>query len=131
VNVIEGGAMQANPICYWELASHDAGKTVEFLRQVFDWQFTYDANTTIYELPAGAAASAFAGGGVFTLRKARLPFLTIYIKVDDIEARARRIVELGGYLVEPPFEITGGARICLFNEPSGVTLAMWQPPLAR
>ncbi|MBU0984356.1 MAG: hypothetical protein KKA42_10835, partial [candidate division Zixibacteria bacterium] len=27
--------------------------------------------------------ACFAGGGVFTLRKAKLPFLTIYIRVDD------------------------------------------------
>jgi len=32
--------------------------------------------------------------------------------------------EQGGYIVEPPFEIASGSKICLFNEPSGVTLAM-------
>lgn len=51
--------MKANPIVWWELASHDAEKTSDFLK------------------------------------KSKLPF-----------------------------EIPGGSRICLFNEPSGVTLAM-------
>lgn len=27
--------MQKNPVCYWELASHDAEATVEFLKKVF------------------------------------------------------------------------------------------------
>lgn len=118
--------MQPNPVVWWELASHDAQATAEFLEQAFDWKFEYDANTTIFHMPAGESARAFAGGGVFTLRKAKLPFLTIYIAVDDIDARAQRIQELGGHIVEGPFDIFEGTRICLFNEPSGVTLAMIQ-----
>lgn len=113
-----------NPVVYWELASHDAASSVAFLSQLLGWEFTYDEQTTIYDLPAGGVSGDFAGGGVFTLKKARLPFLTIYIRVDDIEAKARRVEELGGLITVPITEIPGGSRICLFNEPSGVTLAM-------
>jgi predicted enzyme related to lactoylglutathione lyase len=113
-----------NPVVYWELASHDAEKTVDFLRKVFGWSAEYDQKSTIYEFPAGEARQAFAGGGVFTLRRAKLPFLTVYLKVKDIEDKARLVKENGGFIVEEPFEISPGTRICLFNEPSGVTLAM-------
>ena len=113
-----------NPVVYWELASHDAAKTVDFLCRVFDWSPEYDAKSTIYEFPAGEAGQAFSGGGVFTLRRAKLPFLTMYLKVEDIEAKAKLVEKHGGYIVEAPFEISPGTRICLFNEPSGVTLAM-------
>ena len=118
--------MSKNPVVYWELASHDAKATSEFLRQVFDWQIEYDAESGIFEIPAADDASQFAGGGVFTLRKAKLPFLTMYIRVDDIDAKARRIEELGGLIVIAPFDISSRSRICLFNEPSGVTLGMLQ-----
>ena len=67
---------------------------------------------------------ALMGGEVFTLKKAKLPFLTLYIQVDDINEKTKLIEELGGFILEPPFEIPSGSRICLFNEPSGVTLAM-------
>jgi predicted enzyme related to lactoylglutathione lyase len=66
------------------------------------------------------------GGGVFTLQNAKLPFLTIYIRVDDLDAKAKLIEESGGFLVIPPRDLPSGSRICLFNEPSGVTLAMIQ-----
>ena len=69
---------------------------------------------------------AFGGGGVFTLRKAKLPFMCLYICVDDIEAKAKLVEEAGGLIVEAPFEIQSGTKICLFNEPSGVTFAMIQ-----
>ena len=119
--------MQNNPICFWELASHDAEKSVQFFKNVFGWEFNYDENTTIHELPAGESSAKFWGGGIFSLQKAKLPFLTIYILVDNINEMITRIEEEGGHIVEPNFELPTGSRICLFNEPSGVTFAMLQP----
>lgn len=118
--------MHNNPVVYWELASHYADVTVDFLRKVFDWEFEYDPSTTIYEMSTSETPHAFNGGGVFTLRRAKLPFLTLYIRVEDIEAKVRLILENKGFIVEGPIAIPGGAKICLFNEPSGVTLAMIQ-----
>lgn len=119
--------MQKNPVIYWEIASNDAEKSVKFMNEVFDWDFKYDEKTTIHEFLAGDGQKAFVGGGIFTLRKAKLPFLTIYILVDDIKVKAKKIEEKGGFIVIPPEQVTpGGPMICLFNEPSGVTLAMLQ-----
>jgi predicted enzyme related to lactoylglutathione lyase len=117
----------SNPVCYWELASHDAGKTVAFLNELFGWRFAYDPATTIHERAPQAPDDDGIGGGVFTLRTARLPFLTVYVRVDDIDDMAQRVERLGGLVVVPVTELAGGARICLFNEPCGVTLAMIQP----
>lgn len=111
----------ANPICWWELASHNADKSVEFLRTVFGWEAQLDQATSIYDVPTEGLP-----GGVFTLRKAKLPFLTLYIEVDDIDAKARQVEQQGGFIVIPPFALASGSRICLFNEPSGVTFAMLQ-----
>jgi len=119
--------MASHPVCYWELASHDSEKTVAFLRELFGWRFAYDEATTIHELPAGPGQGVAVAGGVFTLRKARLPFLTIYVRVEDIRTIARRVEALGGLIVIPVTELAGGSHICQFNEPSGVTLAMVQP----
>ena len=80
-----------NPVVYWELASQDAKKTTKFLQEVFGWVSEYDPESTIYEYPTGQSADLFSGGGVFTLRRAKLPFLTIYIKVKDIEQKARLV----------------------------------------
>lgn len=123
--------MQKNPVCYWELASNAAEKSIKFLKEVFDWDVAYDKKTGIYEIPAGDASNGFTGGGVFILRKAKLPFLTIYVRVDDIDAKAAKIEKLGGYVVEPPFDLPSGSRIRLFNEPSDVTFAMVQPASNR
>jgi predicted enzyme related to lactoylglutathione lyase len=120
--------MSTNPVCWWELASHDAKRTVDFLKKVFDWNLTFDEKLGFYLMPTSKSErQAFGGGGVFTLRKAKLPFMALYIRVDDIEDKARLIEASGGFIVEGPFEIQSGAQLCLFNEPSGVTFAMIQP----
>lgn len=119
--------MPVNPVCWWELASHDAEKSVAFLKAVFDWNLTFDEKLGFYVMPAEESEKqAFGGGGVFTLQKAKLPFMALYIQVEDIEAKARLVEEAGGFIVEGPFEIQSGTQICLFNEPSGVTFAMIQ-----
>jgi uncharacterized protein len=119
--------MSTNPVCWWELASNDADKTVSFLRKVFDWNLIFDEKLGFYVMPADDEdKQAFDGGGVFTLRKAKLPFVALYIRVADIEVKAKLVEAAGGLIVEAPFEIQSGTKICLFNEPSGVTFAMIQ-----
>ncbi|MHA1914306.1 MAG: VOC family protein [Promethearchaeota archaeon] len=118
--------MGRHPVPFWELASHNAEESVAFFEKVFEWEFDYDEESTIYDTRAGDLNKEFYGGLIFTLKKAKLPFLTIYIQVEDIDAKAKLIEENGGFLVEPPFNITDKSRICLFNEPSGVTFAMIQ-----
>ncbi len=119
--------MHPNPVCYWELASSDAEKSTRFFHDVFGWDFEYDEKSTIHELPAKEVQKYFAGGGIFTLKMPRVPFLTIYIRVDDIEEKAKKIEQCGGSIEIPPRVVTpGGPTICLFNEPTGVTFAMIQ-----
>jgi len=119
--------VQKNPVVFWELASHDMEKTVEFFRAVFEWKIEFSERLGFYIIPEISPAGETLDGAIFTLKRAKLPFLTIYILVDDIEAKARLIEEKGGFIVEAPFEIPSGSRICLFNEPSGVTFAMLEP----
>jgi predicted enzyme related to lactoylglutathione lyase len=122
--------MQKNPVRWWEIASRDADKVAEFLKKVFEWEMEYDDNSGIYEIPAGDASNGFTGGGVFTLKQeSKLdPHLTMYIEVDDVDAKAKEIVGHGGTIVLEPFDVPGlkDVRICLFNEPMGQMLAIVQ-----
>ena len=122
--------MQKNPVVFWEIASHDAEASVQFLRSVFDWDIEFDEGVGFYIVPDSEPGRRI-DGGVFTLKKARLPFLTIYIEVDDLEATVKLVEEHGGHIIEPPLDLASGSRICLFNEPSGVTLAIIQRAPAK
>ena len=123
--------MNKNPVVFWELASHDAEKSVKFFHDVFEWDLKMDERLGFYVMEVGEDAPQ-VDGGIFTIKKPRLPFLTLYILVDDIEAMAGKVVANGGSLVEGIQESpTGASRLCLFNEPSGVTFAMLETKKAN
>jgi predicted enzyme related to lactoylglutathione lyase len=119
----EGGEMPTNPIAFWELASNDADASVKFFRDVFGWKIEFNEGLGFYQAPIDPSENSFSGGYIFTLKKAKLPFLTLYIAVEDIDAMAKRVEEHGGHIVEGPLMI-GRSKLCLFNEPSGVGFAM-------
>jgi len=119
--------MQKNPVVFWELATHDMEKTVEFFREVFEWKIEFNDRLGFYIIPETTSPNEALDGGIFTLKRAKLPFLTVFIQVEDIEEKAKLIQEKGGFIVDQPSEIPSGSKICLFNEPSGVTFAMLQP----
>jgi len=114
-----------NPVVFWELASNNAEASVEFFGKVFDWEFEKIPDTIIYGVDSRTGERGITGG-IFTLQKAKLPFLTIYVLVDDIEEKALLIEKSGGLVIEHPHEMSSGVWICLFNDPSGTTFAMLQ-----
>lgn len=117
----------ANPVLFWELASNDQEASVEFFRGVFDWKIEYNERIEFYQVSTGGK-SGDVDGYIFTLTRAKLPFVTVYIQVEDIEAKVKLVEEKGGLVVLPPtVTVPGGPRICLFNDPSGVTFAMIEP----
>jgi predicted enzyme related to lactoylglutathione lyase len=120
----KGTSMSSNPIIWWELATHDQEKSVKFFEHVFGWEFYFDENLGFHKMKNGNFT--LDGGDIFTLRRAKLPFLTFYIKVDNIHEKVKLIQEHGGFIVDPPAELAPGEWICLFDEPSGVAFAMIQ-----
>jgi predicted enzyme related to lactoylglutathione lyase len=121
----EENVPRSNPVVFWELASHDAEASVGFFKEIFGWEIEKEQNTILYIADSRGEDQGVAGG-IFTLQKAKLPFLTIYILVDDIEEKAKLVEKAGGLIIEPPQKIKSGSWICLFNDPSGVTFAMLQ-----
>lgn len=117
--------MAGNPVVFWELASHDQERSAQFFCEVFGWDTAFDKRLGFYRVNAPGGDDP-ARGYIFTLRDAKLPFLTVYIQVDDIRQMRDKVEAHGGFIVIEPNEISPGTLICLFNEPSGVTFAMIQ-----
>jgi len=50
----------------------------------------------------------------------------IYITVEDVDASAAKVVELGGKIIVEPRGIAGG-RFCVIEDPAGASAALYQP----
>lgn len=50
-----------------------------------------------------------------------------YVAVDDIDACAKRVVELGGEVIAPPEDVPGVGRVCMIADPSGAAVCLMTP----
>ena len=99
----------ADPVVYWELACHDAEKSVAFFEEVFGWEIAQRPGSTLYHVESKGEDYGI-NGGIFTMTRPKLPWLTVYIHVDDIEAKAKEVEEKGGLVVVTPQEFIPGAK---------------------
>lgn len=52
---------------------------------------------------------------------------TSYVTVDDVDAMAAKVKELGGTIVAEPFDVFDNGRMMVLQDPEGAALALWQP----
>jgi hypothetical protein len=53
------------------------------------------------------------------------PHWLVYFGTDDIDATVAKIGELGGTVVQPPFEIGDGNRVAVAQDPQGGYFALY------
>lgn len=117
--------MAAKPGSYVhiEIASTDPERTRKFLEDVFDWDFEFmpEMEYHTYEAPSGP------GGGLMKPMEGQVPGILNYLLSRDIEADVRKIEEAGGRVLQPKMEIPNVGWWALFQEPTGITLALFEP----
>ena len=47
-----------------------------------------------------------------------------YVAVEDVDASAKRVEELGGKVCVPPTDIPNTGRFCVINDPTGATISL-------
>jgi predicted enzyme related to lactoylglutathione lyase len=111
--------------CWNELATGDTGAAKKFYTELLGWQLKEgDAAPMAYsEIVVGGAHV----GGIYQMGaefgNAPAHWMT-YVAVDDVDASAKRVEELGGKVCVPPSDIPGVGRFCVVNDPTGATLSL-------
>jgi hypothetical protein len=55
------------------------------------------------------------------------PMWTSYVAVEDADATAKRVTQLGGKVIEAPFDVMEFGRMAVLQDPGGAAFAVWQP----
>src|SRR6266571_8599878 len=114
-------AQKPNSFVHVEIHSNAPEKTKSFLRDVFDWKWQDmpEMNYSMFEAPSAP------GGG---LQKAEnLPAGVLdYILCEDIDGTLKKIQSSGGAVVMPKAEIPGMGWFAVFQDPTGITLALYE-----
>jgi uncharacterized protein len=117
----------ANPFVHVELATTDVAKAKSFYRSLFDWKLNdmeMGGGMTYTMIEVGEGT----GGGMMQHPMPGQPSAWLaYVSVDDITAATDKARSLGATIVRDVTEIPNAGSFSIFTDPTGATLALWQP----
>ncbi|OBQ46002.1 VOC family protein [Halodesulfovibrio spirochaetisodalis] len=122
---MQGSSREHGVFSFNELITSDLESAKKFYGELFGWEFR--ETETIYGnlyLVAMKGDKVVAG---MMLREGNVPddvplIWDQYVTVDDVDASARKVLEIGGKVMLPPTDIEGVGRFCVVLDPQGVGL---------
>jgi predicted enzyme related to lactoylglutathione lyase len=118
--------MPANgSFCWNELATTDAEAAQNFYTELLGWQIKVSegAGMQYNEIVVGGRHV----GGIYKMgpEYGEAPSHWMpYVAVEDVDAKARQVSELGGKVCVPPMDIPNVGRFCVINDPTGATISL-------
>jgi uncharacterized protein len=117
----------ANPFVHIELNTTDVSKAKSFYGSLFNW--------TLEDVPMGPdniytmiKVGEGTGGGMMKHPMPGAPSMWLaYVSVDDVAASTKKAKSLGANIVKDPTEIMGVGTFSIVTDPTGATLALFQP----
>jgi uncharacterized protein len=124
----ETHAMPADgTFCWNELATTNLEEAKKFYTQLLGWTLKESkAAGMVYNEIVAAGREA---GGMYQMGAecgggdGRSQWIT-YVAVDDVDAKAKRVEELGGKVTVPPMDIPNVGRFCVISDPTGATISL-------
>jgi predicted enzyme related to lactoylglutathione lyase len=116
--------------CWADLGTTDADAAKAFYTGVFGWEAVDapagDAGTyTTFKLDGRDVAALYEMGE--EERESLTPHWSSYVSVEDVDALAPRVLELGGEVLAHPFDVMQSGRMTALKDPTGATVHLWQP----
>ncbi len=106
-----------------ELMTTDAGAAKSFYKTLFGWDTEdLDMEGTAYTV---VKIHGDETGGIMKMppeMEGMPPAWSIYVTVDDVDATAGKVEELGGKILRPPEDIPNVGRFCVLQDPQGAVI---------
>lgn len=113
--------------CWFELATPDQAGAKQFYTGLFGWSVTDVpiGNDAVYSMFKVGSTDVGAG---FTLPPASgvPPHWAVYFNTEDVDATAAKVKELGGSVMEGPFDVMEHGRMAVLRDPDGAVFSAWQ-----
>ncbi len=117
----------SNPFVHVELATTDVAKAKSFYGAMFDWKMEdvpMDGGAVYTTIGVGEGT----GGGLMKHPMPGAPSSWLaYVLVDDVKAATAKARSLGATVIKDVTEVMGMGWFSIFTDPTGATLALWQP----
>lgn len=112
--------MKHGAFSWFELMTTDVDAAKKFYTGLFGWETEEypmeGISYTVLKIGGKAVAGMMA---MPDEAKSMPPAWSIYITVDDVDATAKKVEELGGKVLRPPADIPNVGRFCVLSDPTG------------
>ena len=108
----------SNPVVHFEINGRDAAALRRFYTDAFGWKV--DANNPMQYGMVEAGASGIGGG----IAQGDAPSALFYIEVDDPAAYLKKVVALGGKVVQDVVESPEMVTFAQFTDPEGTRIGL-------
>ena len=126
--------MPANgSFCWNELSTSDDDDAIKFYTELLGWEVKAGTATACEgsEAPPMVYNEIVVDGkhvgGIYKMGPesgGAPPHWMAYVAVEDVDAKAAQVVELGGKVCVPPTDIPNTGRFCVINDPTGATISL-------
>jgi predicted enzyme related to lactoylglutathione lyase len=121
----------ANPFVHVELHTNDLARAKEFYSKLFSWKLqdmpmAGGGSYTMIDVGGGTG-----GGMMVNQAPGTPPHWMSYVGVDDINAATRKAKDLGAKVVVDVTEVGQYGIMSVITDPTGATLALWQPKAGK
>jgi uncharacterized protein len=128
MSTVEGYA--PGEFCWIELATSNRNAAKSFYSALFGWTVRDvpigpDQIYSLLELQGRVAAGAFAISPTESAAGVP-PHWHLYVAVASADEAAKKAAELGGKVVEAPFDVMDRGRAALIQDPSGAFFSVWE-----
>ena len=114
--------------CWLELGTTDTAAAQAFYTDIFPWTFEPMQDGSDY-IMVNAGDKAVAGMYAMPdeMVQANIPpHWMSYVAVEDADAAAAKVAELGGTVMKEPFDVMDMGRMAVCLDPTGAAFSLWQ-----
>lgn len=112
----------ARPLVEWEIVARDPQKVRDFYTRMFNWTFSEDG--PLLRVPPGIGGPEPAPAGhIIPGGESRF---VLYFQVRDLRASLEMAKELGGSVLQEPFDVPNGPTVARIADPEGNPVGLVQ-----
>lgn len=109
---------------WMELMTTDVESARRFYSKLFGWETEYASMEGMNYWVIKSRGDTT--GGIMSMPPEVVgmpPMWGIYVTVDDVDATAKEVEELGGKIIRPPSDIPNVGRFCVLSDPQGAVIS--------
>ena len=116
-----------SPVVFFQIATADPARAREFFGALFDWDFSENAiPITPVSIDPKGPADFDPKGSFLQLPDGRAPYISVFVRVEDLWKTVTKAEELGAGIVLPITQTPTGSHVAIIQTPEGHTLGIVQ-----